>query len=279
MVGSGGHFVWYELMTTDVESAKAFYAKVLGWRARDASAPNMPYVLLTAGETPVSGLMGPPPGAPRSGVRPQWMGYVAVDDVDAAVKRIAALGGVVHVPPTDVPNTSRFAIVADPQMATLALVRGTRPGERQAAAPGTPGRIGWHELVTADCEQALAFYGAVFGWRRARADVGPTGGYQLFSVGEDTIGGMLTKPATAPAPFWLYYFNVGDIDAAVARVKANGGRVFEGPLEAFGGNWIARCTDPQGAMFALEGRRERQPVGYFRRAGSGDRGQGGRWSW
>jgi predicted enzyme related to lactoylglutathione lyase len=29
-----------------------------------------------------------------------------------------------------------------------------------------------------------------------------------------TIGGMALKPATVGVPFWLYYFNIGDIDAA-----------------------------------------------------------------
>ena len=36
MVGSHGRFVWYELMTTDMEAAKAFYAEVVGWDPRDA---------------------------------------------------------------------------------------------------------------------------------------------------------------------------------------------------------------------------------------------------
>ncbi len=35
MVNSHGRFVWYELMTTDAETANAFYANVLGWSARD----------------------------------------------------------------------------------------------------------------------------------------------------------------------------------------------------------------------------------------------------
>ena len=66
-------------------------------------------------------------------------------------------------------------------------------------------------------------------------------------------------------PFWLYYFNVGDIDATAQRVKAGGGQILEGPLEAWDGSWIIRCKDPQGAVFALEGPRDPKPVGYFER--------------
>ena len=91
------------------------------------------------------------------------------------------------------------------------------------------------------------------------------------------IGGMFTKPATIPAPFWLYYFNVDDIDATAQRVKAGGGEILDGPLEVPGGSWVIRCADPQGAVFALEGTAETQPVGYFERAASAIRA-GRTWS-
>ena len=73
---------------------------------------------------------------------------------------------------------------------------------------------------------------------------------------------MFTKRPTDPVPFWLFYFNVDDIDAAAERVKTAGGQIFEGPLEMPGGSWIARCTDPQGAAFALQGKRNRTRVGW-----------------
>jgi predicted enzyme related to lactoylglutathione lyase len=84
----------------------------------------------------------------------------------------------------------------------------------------------------------------------------------LLAVRGQTIGGICAKSPEVPVPLWLYYFNVRDINAAVERVKAGGGQVLEGPVEAPGGNWIARCFDPQGAMFALAGERNRR-IGYF----------------
>ena len=142
MVNSHGRFVWYELMTTDIETAKAFYANVVGWGTRDASASGLAYSLFTAGDSPVTGLMNVPEGARRTGVAPQWMGYVGVDDVDAAVDRFKQLGGAVYVPPTDLPNISRFSVVADPQMATLALVKGQNSGRAQSAELGRAGARG-----------------------------------------------------------------------------------------------------------------------------------------
>jgi uncharacterized protein len=255
MVNSHGRFVWYELMTTDMMAAKTFYVEVMGWGAQDASMPGMAYALFAAGKASVTGVMDLPQDAKKIGAKPRWIGYVGVDDVDATVQRIRQLGGAVLVPPKEIPNISRFSVVADPQMATLALFKGLKPGQQQSAELGKLGHVSWHELLAADWEKAFAFYSELFGWQKADADIGPMGTYQLFSAEGQTIGGMFTKPPTVPVPFWLYYFSIGDIDAAAKRVKAAGGQIVEAPLEVPGGTWIARCTDPQGAMFALEGKR------------------------
>ena len=265
-----GHFVWYELMTTDVAAAKAFYTRVVGWGMKDASTPDLAYTLFTVGKASVTGLINLPEDARKMGATPRWIGYVGVKDVDAAVDRIKRLGGTLHVPPTDIPDISRFSVVADPQMATLALVKWLNPSQQQAAELDKPGRVGWHELLTADWETAFAFYSELFDWQKADTNIDPMGTYQLFSAGGQTIGGMYSKPPTVPVPFWLFYFNVGDIDVATERVRAGGGQVLEGPFETPGGSWIARCTDPQGAMFALEGKRSHNAIGYFGRVASRD---------
>jgi predicted enzyme related to lactoylglutathione lyase len=261
LVDYHGRFAWYELMTTDVAAAKTFYADVVGWGARDASTPDLAYTLFTTGKTSVSGLMELPEQARRMGATPRWMGYVGVSDVDVTADRIKRLGGAVYVPPTD-SNIGRIAVVADPQTATLALVKGLKPGRRQPAEPGKPGQVGWHELLATDRDKAFAFYSELFGWQKAAGEIGRTDAYQLFSAGGQTIGAVLTKDPAEPQPFWLHYFNIDDIDAAMERVKTGGGRIFEGPIEVPGGSWIARCTDPQGAFFALQGKRNQDGIGW-----------------
>jgi predicted enzyme related to lactoylglutathione lyase len=265
-----GRFVWYELMTTDMAASTAFYTSVVRWGARDVSMPGMAYTLFTAADTSVAGLMILPEGATEAGVRPRWVGYVGVSDVDATVDRITRLGGTVPVPPTEIPGISRFSIVADPQMATLALIQWLRPRQELPASPKAPGRVGWHELLTADCDQALSFYREVFGWLKGIADIGARGTYQLFSVGGHTAGAIVTQPATVPDATWLFYFNVGDIDAAADRVKSGGGEILNGPTEAPDGSWIVQCTDPDGAIFALVGRRSSNAAGFLERVAALD---------
>ncbi len=251
-----GKFVWYELMTTDTAAAAAFYGKVAGWTARDSGMPGMAYTMLAVGEHRVGGLLAVSEEAARMGARPGWISYVFVDDCDAAAARIVAAGGAVHHGPADIPGIGRFAVVADPQGAAIAIIKGEPPAD-QAAPPappaGTPGTIGWHELYANDGAAAFAFYADMFGWTKGEGfDMGPMGLYQLFLTGgTDSVGGMMTRPPFVAAPRWLYYINVEAIDAALERVTTAGGQILHGPTEVPGGSWIVQCMDPQGAQFAL----------------------------
>ena len=279
VVSSHGRFVWHELLTTDVEAATAFYARVMRWGAWDASTPGRPYILFGDGKSAISALTPLPNDARQESVQPIWVGYVGVDDVDAIAARVVQLGGMVQVPPTNASDISRFSVVTDPQGARLALFKWRNPAQQPPAAPDATGRVGWHELLAADWEQAWSFYHELFGWQKEDAEVGETATYQPFSAGGEMIGGMFTKPATIQAPFWLHYFNTDDIDAAAQRVTSGGGQILDGPLETAGGSWVIRCADPQGAAFALEGMRKNRPPGYFERAPQTPGGRARRWSW
>ena len=253
MVDQPASFTWYELLTTDVAAASDFYGKVVGWGATDASTPELAYTMLTAGDVPVGGLMDIPEEGRRLGATPRWVGYVAVDDIDATASQIRRRGGAVLLPPTD-SNIGRVSVVADPQKANFALVSGLTYGQPQSGRLDELGRVGWHELLAEDRNKIFDFYSELFGWQKAQetdqADL-----YQLFSAAGQTIGGMLTKLPSVSQPCWLYYFNVDDIGAAAKRVNAGGGRILQGPIELPDGCWIARCVDPQGALFALQGAR------------------------
>jgi predicted enzyme related to lactoylglutathione lyase len=259
MTDLASRFVWYELMTTDTASARLFYGSVVGWGTRDASQPGMTYTLFTVGESPVAGLMDLPEQARQMGSPPSWLGYISVADVDAAAAKAVSLGGAVHVQPADIPQVGRFAVLSDPQKCVITLFSPLpMPSPPQDPAPGTPGYVGWHELCATDWQKAFEFYAAMFGWQKGEpVDMGEMGTYQLFTTAGRSmpIGGMFNKPPSMPTPFWLFYFNVDDIDAALARVQSGGGKLLNGPMQVPGGDWIVQCLDPQGAMFALLGKR------------------------
>ena len=181
------------------------------------------------------------------------MGYILVDDVDAMAARVGAEGGKLLRGPVTVPGIIRFAVVADPQGAGFLIAQPLSDANPPPLAPGLPGTIGWHELYAVDGPSAFAFYEKLFGWTKDQAlDMGPMGTYQLFKTGgQYAAGGMMTKPAAIPVPFWGYYFNVDALDAAVARVTAGGGKILNGPMEVPGPMWVVNCMDPQGAAFSL----------------------------
>jgi uncharacterized protein len=252
MSDNHGKFVWYELMTTDPKSAETFYRSAVGWGAQDSGMPDMPYTLFTAGTVPVAGLMEIPQRVLDGGARPFWSGYVAVDDVDASAAAAKRDGGTIHHAPDDIPGVGRFAVIGDPDGATLCLFKAGGGAQGEPPAPGTPGTAGWRELYAGDREALFAYYAKLFGWTKADAlDMGPIGVYQLLACNGETFGGMMTKPPQVPMPCWLYYFNVDAIDAAVGRVKSGGGQVLNGPMQVPGGSWIIQCLDPQNAAFCL----------------------------
>ncbi len=189
------------------------------------------------------------------GVPPCWTGYIGVPDVDAKTSQFVEAGGTVHVPATDIPGVGRFSLVTDPFGAALVLFKPQGGDTPLSVARGTPGHIGWNELMATDREAAFAFYAKMFGWTKVRThDMGPMGLYQIFSSNaEGDTGGMMTKPAEVPMACWSYYVNVDSTSAAVERVKAAGGKLINGPHPVPSNDWVAQCLDPQGAYFSIVG--------------------------
>jgi predicted enzyme related to lactoylglutathione lyase len=248
-----GKFVWYELMTTDPDKAKKFYTDVIGWKTQPfENAAGMDYTMWMKGETPVGGLMELPEEARKGKVPPHWVGYVAVPDVDKAAARAKELGGRVIHGPEDIPEVGRFAILADPQGAVIAAYKSSQDMPHQDADPET-GDVSWHELATTDWEGAFDYYADLFGWEKQEAmDMGEGNMYQMYGLGEKMLGGMYNKSADQPGPpAWLYYISIDDLDATVARVKKDGGKIVVEPMEVPGGSRIAVGIDPYGAAFGL----------------------------
>lgn len=254
-------FIWYELMTTDAEAARAFYQAVFGWETRPAGVPGIDYTLLAAAGRDVGGLfplsaMGCDGGDAPADMHSCWLGYIASPDVDDDARRITAAGGRVLKEPTDIPGVGRFAVVADLHGAVFQIMKGTSDQEFTPAPDWTPGHFGWHELSAGDGNAAWQWYSGLFGWTEQEVmDMGPAGTYRIFATGRGPCGGMLTRTPEMPAPMWLFYVCVADVDGAIARATAGGGKLLMGPHEVPGGAWIATFLDPQGAMFAVVGGR------------------------
>ena len=248
-----GRFVWFDLMTTDPDKAIGFYTKVAGWGTAPWEGP-MPYTMWMNSGAPIGGVMQLPPEA---GAPPHWIGYISTPDTDATAKQATDLGAKVLVQPTDIPTVGRYAVLNDPQGATFAVFT---PGDNTPGheGPPAPGEVSWHELATKDHPAAYRFYQTLFGWEKTTAmDMGEMGMYQMFGRNGVELGGMFDKPAEMPGPpAWLYYILVDDLQRAIDVAAGLGGQVLNGPMEVPGGDMIAQCMDPQGAVFAVHAKKK-----------------------
>jgi hypothetical protein len=243
---------WVDLMTTDVDGCKDFYGGLFGWTADDMPTPmGPPYTMFRLDGRTVAG-MGPiPSGQPMP---PVWSTYVLVADLDGAVGATVGAGGAVVMPAMDVMDQGRMAMVSDPSGAVIGI---WQPQVHEGAEVfNTAGALAWNELQSRDLDSAKPFYEAVFGWRWV--DGPENSGYFMAELaakpGDDksVAGAMATPPGVPDAvpSFWMVYFGVADVPAALAKAGELGGTTLFEPM-SMGGMTFAGITDPAGASFAV----------------------------
>ena len=260
-----GAFIWYELMTTDAEGAKAFYDAVVGWDFGEAAAEFQGYRMINApGGGFAGGVLPLTEEMQQHGARPTWLGYIHVPDVDQAVGSIEAAGGK-SLMVSDIPNVGRVAMVADPQGAPFYVMKPIPPAgdpnaQSDVFSPDKIGRCGWNELQTTDQDSAMRFYGEQFGWDSDEfMPMGEMGEYRFFDHHGTRIGAVFDPKnegfdaKNERRSHWRFYFRVPSIKPAKETAEANGGKVHMGPHQVPTDDWIIVGTDPQGAEFALVG--------------------------
>jgi predicted enzyme related to lactoylglutathione lyase len=126
--GEVGAFCWSELMTRDTSAATKFYTALFGWKTKVTEGAGFPYTHWQNDGADIGGMMaimaqwGPMP--------PCWVNYLQVNSCDETAAKATSLGGKVCMPPMDIPNTGRFAMLQDPQGAAFSVI---------ALAPGHKG--------------------------------------------------------------------------------------------------------------------------------------------
>lgn len=246
MSKSRGRWVWHEVMSTDTAKVRSYYEGLFGWTGKEMDMGDGPYVMWSAGEQPVVGMMAAQGGAPS-----HWMSYVDVGDVDAAVAKVPKLGGEVVVPAFDIPSIGRTSMVKDPTGAMVAVFQGAEGGgdDRDWDAPPAPFSVCWTELMTHDVDKALGFYGELVGW--TAEDMGPD--MKVLKVGDKMVGSVRKMPEEAHgAPsHWLNYVLVPEVDAYQAKSEKLGATTLKGDTEIPGMGRFAIVQDPTGAVYTL----------------------------
>lgn len=245
-------FNWVDLMTTDQQAAKNFYTGLFGWQTRDEPIePEGTYTMFLSGDDSVAGAGEYPEEQKQQGMPAVWNSYITVDDVDAKTKEAEQLGATVVMPPMDVMDAGRMAVVRDPGGAHVSLWEDRN--HSGATKFNEPGALTWNELATTDTQASADFYTSLLGWSAETAEFGGRP-YTTFSYGDRPTGGMYDMTGVVPdgvPPHWFTYFAVADAETTIADAERLGGRRMNGPMQLKGVGTMAVITDPQGAAFAI----------------------------
>ena len=122
-----GTFLWNELMSNDVEAAKAYYGTVHGWTAMDTEMPGGgTYTVFLLGKRPVAGMMDMKATNCQEGTPSHWFNYIAVADAHAAFTTAVESGATALREPFEVPGAGVLAILQAPDGSAIGLMQ---PGE------------------------------------------------------------------------------------------------------------------------------------------------------
>jgi len=246
-----GAFCWLELGTTDQDAAKKFYSGLFGWTADDnPMGPEMVYTMFRSGGKDVAGGYRLMKDQVEAHVPPHWMLYIKVDNVDASAAKAAQLGAQQIVPPSDIPNVGRFALLTDTTGAHISIFQ---PGQHKGnQAFGEVSSLTWADLNTPDAAKAAKFYGDWLGWT---FETGKDGYRHIINGTDkaDMIGGIpgqMHAPPGTPA-HWIPYFLVNDCKATAEKAAQLGGKTLMPATLMPDVGTIAVLADPQGAAFCL----------------------------
>ncbi|MGW7263965.1 VOC family protein [Streptomyces sp. NPDC054842] len=243
---------WVDVGTPDIDGATSFYGSLFGWEFRSAGSESGGYGFFhLGGRTAAGGMQTTPEQGP-----PSWSVYFRSPDAQGTAQAVERAGGTVLMPPMDVMDEGRMAVLADKAGVSFGI---WQPGRIKGLdVAGDPGSLRWIELHTPDVPAAAAFYHAVFGWETSAMPF-PGGMYTCVSPAgteaEDMFGGLV-PPSGDPTgagsgAYWLPYFEVTDTDATLARAQELGGTVLLPATDLEGVGRVAQLADPYGARFAV----------------------------
>ncbi|MCB9787129.1 MAG: VOC family protein [Deltaproteobacteria bacterium] len=238
-----GHFVWYELMSSDPARSAAWYTELFGWTVAEMEIPDGVYRVLREGEDGIAGITRSPADSPMPD---HWLGYISAEP-DSVAARTRAFEGQVLVPPMDMPEVGRLTVVLDPQGASIAAFKGVS-GDPPVKTPIPVGRFCWSHLHSTDVIGSQSFYQMAFPLAAKPRDDGS----MLLTAKPDgaEVATVAQAPADTPAS-WLHYVIVSDLEASTARAVELGASVVHANQKYEGYGTGTVIADPTGAVLAL----------------------------
>jgi len=238
-----GKFVWYDLLSPEVEKSAAFYAELLGWEAAKEPEQAGVRTFFLKGY-PIATIFE------REGDA-QWLCSISVEDVDKAETVAQANGGLVVLNADDMPNRGRMAVIKDPQGAPFAVLASSS-GDPMDFAPAEGEWLGG-ELWTTNVNKAVGFYVTLAGYEVREVDVHAKVKYRTLFKDNELRAGVVSLLYKRVTPQWVPYVAVADVQQTVAKAEQLGGEVLIRPDLSVKEGRVALIKDPAGAVFGVQG--------------------------
>ena len=254
-IHDSGRVIWHDLLTTTPDASRRFYGELFGWTFESPGihvglGDEEDYMLIRHNGRLIGGMLNANTLGRETNVS-QWITMISVDDIDAAVARVTANGGVVLTKPTELISRGSLAVLQGPTGALFAMIQ-TRDGDPVSYEPEYDGFL-WDELWTNDVSRASQFYERVFDYEPQDHAIGDTSrSYRVLQRGEKPSAGVMANPFEGERPVWVNYLRVKDPAAITSQVTALGGRIIVAAQARDIGGHVAFVAGPSGAGIALQ---------------------------
>lgn len=236
-----GKFVWNDLLTDDVETARKFYGELFGWTFAQLGR----YTVVQSEGRNIGGMveLKADPEKPSAA---RWLCTLSVDDVDAAVALVKSEGGTVNEGPLELLNRGRGALVRDPQGAQLLLLH-AKEGDPDDEEPAMMSWL-WHELWSNNAEASLAFYQKLAGYDYE----GDATDYLVLTREDQWRAGIRFIDDSELEMRWVPVVRVVDTEAIAEKAEQLGGEIRVAPRPTASGGSVALLVDPSGAPVIIQ---------------------------
>lgn len=240
-IHSPGKFVWNDLLTDNVSSAKDFYGQLFGWTFETSGN----YTVIKNNGRSIAGIAHIK-GDANNPSASRWLSTLSVEDIDAAVALTVEEGGVINEGPLDLVDRGRGALIRDPQGAQLMLLY-SNDGDPEDEEP-VFGAWLWHELWSNKADESLAFYQKLAGYDFE----GDPAEYLILSKDEQWRAGIRFVDNSELEMRWVPVVRVADTDEVAERAKQLGGKVLVDPRPTQDGGSVALLSDPMNALLIIQ---------------------------
>ena len=227
----GDPVVHFEIAGPDGPALRQFYRELFGWKIDELGPDMNNYSLVEANEGGIGGGLFPTTeGMPSNYVT----FYVQVDDLQAALDKLANMGGTPIMQPTEIaPGMGSIAMFTDPAGNTIGLYSLPPDWDGPMPPKGNAPPVVHFEIGSPDATALTDFYTGMFGWQ---VKLVGEANYRLVQQESGGIGGGIFQhtegmPPNRPSVAVM----VDDLQAYFDKAVSLGGKALMPPAELPGG--------------------------------------------